>query len=164
MENIKAFFLHLFLLRPFKFSSYFQFEGYGAVALKPKLKSQRFATAADTRPTPPLELRTQRLSGSRLQRLNHRPPHPRPVPHPCPWQIAVGCGQQGPADCCRHNAARLHFYTGHTKEEVWRVAVRNRDNRRFLFHSNTVHLPPGGVGREPRRARGSRWVARHVGV
>lgn len=32
------------------------------------------------------------------------------------------------------------------------MAVRSGDNRRFLFHSNTVHLPPGGVGRAPPRA------------
>lgn len=51
------------------------------------------------------------------------------------------------------HAARLHFYTGHTKEEVWRVAVRCGDNRRFLFHSNTVHLPPVGWAK-PGPARG----------
>lgn len=61
------------------------------------------------------------------------------------------------------HAARLHFYTGHTKEEVWRVAVRSGDNRRFLFHSNTVHLPPVGWA-EPPPARGGRGVARRVGV
>lgn len=32
------------------------------------------------------------------------------------------------------------------------MAVRRGDNRRFLFHSNTVHLPPVGWAEPPSRA------------
>lgn len=32
------------------------------------------------------------------------------------------------------------------------MAVRSGDNRRFLFHSNTVHLPPVGWAEPPSRA------------
>lgn len=78
-----------------------------------------------------------------------KPSHPPPLP------LADLCGARaaGTSRLLPAHAARLHFYTGHTKEEVWRVAVRSGDNRRFLFHSNTVHLPLVGWA-EPRRARG----------
>lgn len=137
--------------------------------MKPKLKSQRFATAADTRPMPPLELRTQRLSGSRLQRLNHRPPHSRPVPHPCPWQIAVGCGQQGPADCCRHTRLVCISIRGTQKRRsgVWQFAMGTIDAFSFIATLSTCRRVgwaespagrggraglPGTWGSEPRAA------------
>lgn len=131
------------------FSLFFQFEVYGAVTSKPKLKLKGLQLQLTLSLGCHWGLRTLRLSWSRLQGLSHPQPPPLPLAERCgAW--AAGTSRLLPA-----HAARLHFYTGHTKEEVWRVAVRGGDNRRFLFHSNTVHLPPVGWAK-PRRARGSR--------